>query len=57
MPVNNFEKQVQQKMDELQLRPSAEVWEEVEKRIRKEKRRRRFIIWFFLFGVLALGTQ
>jgi hypothetical protein len=40
MPVNEFEKQVQQKMDELQLRPSTEVWEEVEKRIRKEKKRR-----------------
>jgi hypothetical protein len=55
MPVNNFEKLVQQKMDELQLRPSAEVWEEVEKRIRKEKRRRRFILWFFLFGALSLS--
>jgi hypothetical protein len=55
MPGNNFEKQVQQRMDELQLRPSAEVWEEVEKRIRKEKKRRRFILWFFLFGALSLG--
>jgi hypothetical protein len=55
MPVNDFEKQVQQKMDELQLRPSAEVWEEVEKRIRKEKKRRWFILWFFIFGVLLLG--
>ena len=55
MPVNDFEKQVQQKMDELQLRPSAEVWEEVEKRIRKEKKRRWFILWFFIFGALLLG--
>jgi hypothetical protein len=55
MPVNDFEKQVQQKMDELQLRPSAEVWEEVEKRIRKEKKRRWFILWVFIFGVLLLG--
>jgi hypothetical protein len=55
MPVNDFEKQVQQKMDELQLRPSGEVWTEVEKRIRKEKQRRRFVLWFFLTGLLLLG--
>lgn len=55
MPENNFEKRVQQKMEELRLPPSAEVWKEVEKRIRKEKKRRRFIIWFFLFGALLLG--
>ena len=57
MPVNEFEKQVQQKMDELQLRPSEAIWEEVEKRIHKERKRRRFIIWFFIFGALLLvGT-
>lgn len=55
MPVNDFEKQVQQKMDELQLRPSGEVWTEVEKRIRKEKQRRRFVLWFFVTGLLLLG--
>lgn len=55
MSVNEFEQQVQQKMTELQLRPSAEVWEEVERRIRKEKKRRRIIFWFFIFGALFLG--
>ncbi len=55
MPENNFEKRVQQKMEELKLSPSAEVWEEVEKRIRKEKKRRRIIFWFFLFGALLVG--
>lgn len=54
MPVNEFEKQVQQKMDELQLRPSDNVWQEVERRIRKEKKRR-FLIWFFLAAALLLG--
>ena len=48
MPVNDFEKQVQQKMEELQLRPSAEVWTEVEKEIRKDKRKRRVIFWWLL---------
>jgi hypothetical protein len=55
MPVNEFEKQVQQKMDELQLRPSGEVWEEVEKHIRKDKKRRRVIFWFFIFSAMLAG--
>lgn len=54
MPVNEFEKQVQQKLEELQLQPSGEVWEEVEKRIQKEKKRRRVIFWW-LFPLLLLG--
>lgn len=54
MPVNEFEQQVQQKLEELQLQPSGEVWEEVEKRIRKEKKRRRVIFWW-LFPLLLLG--
>ncbi|MBK5272179.1 MAG: hypothetical protein JJE22_14310, partial [Bacteroidia bacterium] len=52
MPANEFEKKVQQRMEQLNLAPSDEVWLEVERRIRKEKKRRRFIIWFFLFGAL-----
>ncbi len=54
MPVNEFEKQVQQKLEELQLQPSGEVWEEVEKRIQKERKRRRVIFWW-LFPLLLLG--
>lgn len=54
MPVNEFEQQVQQKLEELQLQPSGEVWEEVEKRIQKEKKRRRVIFWW-LFPLLLLG--
>jgi hypothetical protein len=54
MPVNDFEKKVQQKMDELQLRPSPEVWTEVEKRIRKDKRRRVIFFWLPL-AALFLG--
>ena len=55
MLVNEFEKQVQQKMKEFDLRPSEEVWMEVERRIRKEKKRRWFILWF-LFPVLLTGA-
>ncbi|MES1198124.1 MAG: hypothetical protein ABUL41_02500 [Chitinophagaceae bacterium] len=55
MSANEFEKKVQQKLEELKLSPSAGVWEEVEKRIRKEKKRRIFILLFFLFGALLLA--
>lgn len=40
MSDNNFEKQIQQKLDELKLQPSESVWSRVERRIRKDKRRR-----------------
>lgn len=56
MPVNEFEKQVQQKMNELQLHPSGEVWEEVQARIRREKRRRRGIIFWWLLAALLVGS-
>lgn len=52
---NNFEKDVQQKMDGLKLTPSAAVWERVEVEIAVEKKKRRGIIWFLLAGTLLLG--
>ncbi len=55
MPVNEFEKQVQQKMDELKLAPSPEVWSEVEKQIRKDKKRRRIIFWWMIPLLLVGG--
>ena len=54
MSANNFENNVQQKLDELRLRPAEQVWLEVERRIR-EKKRRRIIFWFLLPGLLLLG--
>lgn len=56
MPVNDFEKKVQQKMDELQLRPSADVWTEVEKRIRKDKKRRVLFFWLPLAALFLGGV-
>ena len=52
---NEFEKQVQQKMEELKLVPSDPVWEKVEMRIRKKKDRRRVIFWFPLFALVGAG--
>ncbi|MEQ1678114.1 MAG: hypothetical protein ABL876_15510, partial [Chitinophagaceae bacterium] len=54
MRENEFEKQVQQKMEELKIRPSDEVWMDVERRIRKEKKRR-FIFWLPLLFLLLAG--
>jgi hypothetical protein len=55
MQENDFEKNVQHRMDELQLYPSAELWPEIERRVRKEKKRRWFIFWF-LFPALLTGA-
>ena len=55
MSANKFDNQVQQKMDELRLQPTAQVWEEVERRIREKKRRRVIIFWFLFAGLLISG--
>jgi hypothetical protein len=52
--LNEFEKQVQQKIEELKLVPSEPVWQKVEMQIRKKKDRRRLVLWI-LFLVLLLG--
>ena len=56
MPGNEFEKQVQQKMDELKFVPSAAVWQEVEKQIKERKKRRLPFLWLLLLGVLLGGA-
>lgn len=53
MHEQNFEKQVQQKMEELSLTPSAPVWQKVEEQIRKKKDRRRLVFW--LLPLLLAG--
>src|SRR6476659_1890733 len=52
---NEFEKQVQQKMEELKLVPSDPVWQKVEMQIQKKKDRRRMILWIPLFLLIAAG--
>ena len=60
---NSFEKQVQEKMDELRFVPTEPVWQHIEKQIRNKKDRRRFILWLPLLllllggGVWWLATQ
>ena len=56
MPGHEFEKNVQQRLDELKLRPSDAVWNNVEYSIRKDKRRRRIILWIPIL-LLFIGTS
>jgi hypothetical protein len=53
---NEFEKQVQQKMNELQFVPSAAAWEKVERQIAGKKKRRRVLLWLPLLVLLSGGA-
>lgn len=56
MPVNDFEKNVQQKMEGFQLTPSASVWNEVKERVRLESKRRRRIIFWWMIPLMITGV-
>ncbi|MGC4039210.1 MAG: outer membrane beta-barrel protein [Chitinophagaceae bacterium] len=53
MQENEFEKQVLQKMDEFRLRPSEPVWIQINKELRKKRRRR--LLFIPLFATLLIG--
>lgn len=53
---SEFEKQVQQKMQELKFAPGADVWVRVEADIQKKKRRRPVVFWFLLAGLMIGGS-
>lgn len=55
MRENEFEKAVNQTLGEFRVSPSAGVWDEVERRIRKRKKRRILIFWFLFTGFVAAG--
>lgn len=57
MQEHNFEKQVQQKMDELSITPSAPVWQKVEEEIRKKKDRRRIAFWLMPLLLICGGLS
>ncbi|HVF80575.1 MAG TPA: hypothetical protein VM884_01500 [Flavisolibacter sp.] len=52
---DSFEKEVQRKMEEMQLTPSAPVWEKIEVEIKGKKKRRRGVFWLLLAGLLLAG--
>ncbi len=51
----DFEKKVQQKMQELRFHPSDKVWKGVEAGISKEKRRRPLAVWLLIGTALLAG--
>jgi preprotein translocase subunit SecF len=53
MQNHEFEKKMQQKMEELKLAPADAVWEKVEAGLPPEKKRRRWVIFILLFCVIA----
>ncbi len=55
MQNSEFEKNVQQKMEELKLAPADAVWQKVEAELPKEKKRR-WIVFLLLFAGLAAGS-
>ncbi len=55
MPGSDFEKKVQQSMEELKLSPSAAVWDGVEAAL-PEKRKRRWLIFLLIFAALFTGA-
>lgn len=55
MEENKFEKQVQQKMDELKIHPSDSVWEKIAVRLEKKKRPNRGILLFLLLFCVFLA--
>ncbi|MGN6196446.1 MAG: outer membrane beta-barrel protein [Ginsengibacter sp.] len=56
MEQNNFEKNMQQKLDELKIPPSDSAWANVEKRIgKKDKDKKLIFILFFLILFLLSG--
>jgi Outer membrane protein beta-barrel domain len=50
-----FEKKVRQKMEELKFSPSGSVWTGVEAKIKKDRDRKRPLIWILLALGIALG--
>src|ERR1700712_5432813 len=53
---NKFERQVQQKMEELNFSPSPPVWHHIESQIRNKKKQRSAFIWFALLFLLMGGS-
>jgi Outer membrane protein beta-barrel domain len=56
MQNREFEKRMQQKMEELKLAPADAVWEKVEAGLPPEKKRRPWVIFILLFCVLVTGS-
>lgn len=56
MPGHEFEKNVQQQMEDLRISPSQAVWNGVEKEMQKHKRRRRILLVLPLLLLIGIGA-
>ncbi len=50
-----FEQKIDEKMVEFKLKPTNLVWNQVEKRIQQEKKRRAFFWWIFIGMIMAVA--
>jgi len=50
-----FEKHIRQRMEELKFSPSETVWNNLEKEIKKDKNRKKPLLWFSFFLVIGLA--
>lgn len=55
MQENEFEKNLQQKMQALQVQPSEESWQKIKIEVAEKKRRRRGVVFFFLLAGLVIS--
>jgi len=55
MQENEFEKRLQEEMEEFRLRPSEVVWDKIDDQLRKKKRRRIVFYIFLLAGLSLIG--
>lgn len=57
MLINEFEKQMKKQMEDLQLNPSASVWQKVEGEIKRKKRRRMVVFYLLPLATALLGVS
>ena len=50
-----FESAIENRMERFQMKPSEAVWQKVEKRIQKEKKRKA-LIWIWIMGIAMAGA-
>jgi hypothetical protein len=55
MQTHDFEKHVQKELAEFSLEPTDSVWQNVELRINKERKKRRIVFFWLFAGIVLLG--
>src|SRR3954454_14137655 len=55
MPERNFEQQARDMTNGFEMKPKPEVWQNVRNAIQEPKRKRRFVLWWWLLPLGLLG--